>query len=325
MAEGTETAGTGGTTIKLTAVDSAFKDDMTLITRVFLPKKTQPVLKDIREGIATLSTVDSITLLPKTRTNRFYLQNFQINKIEKISIIETFGKSSLYTFNEKAKYYSFSGIVLDTYSPSGKAAGVDGKYYWAQQLQVYYENYLRGGILKRNNQYGSLTLFGNVIYYGYPIQMIFSKTANEDNSQQFQTTWAVIKEVFNESTIKDNEKYIYRSTLDENIGNEQVKAFKELVDKYFINKETLISLETRQASILNNYEAFIDNNMDTDPEDEDFKRLDAAYTEALDKLTKDIEDLTQTMENQTKNILEQKKTLKLDVDTGTYKKILEWD
>lgn len=175
------------------------------LTFIKTGNKKHPEIETIRDGIATIDVVPyPIKGGPSLQsTNRFYLQNIQINKTEKAVPLESFGESSLFTFDEKSKIFSFSGYVLDS---------SDIKHQWAAQLYYFYDTFLKGSILKKNRHIARLVIYKNAVYYGYPLQMVFQKSAAMEHLQQFQMSWAIVKEEYPIHS-KEDEDDIFRKNF----------------------------------------------------------------------------------------------------------------
>lgn len=158
--------------------------------------KKHPSELTVREGVAEMGVVQFLNgVAPLYKSNRFFLQDVQINKVEKAAPVETFGESTLYTFDEKARIFSFSGLLLDTQDGS-RLDELKDRYRWSTQLQYFYDNYLRGDTLKKKKQYGYITIQKELKFYGYPLQIVFTKNASMEHLQQFQTSWLIIKEEY---------------------------------------------------------------------------------------------------------------------------------
>jgi len=124
------------------------------------------------------------------QTNKFIITNITKPRMERFQIVETFGASALYFFNERTKVYTFSGEVADAFFDGAPKE----KYLWGQMLQSLYNDHLRATLLAERQRIAILSA-DRMMLQGYPVQLNISKTADRHNLMSFQMTWIVTKEI----------------------------------------------------------------------------------------------------------------------------------
>lgn len=199
-----------------------------------LPQK-QPIDFIMATDIpATIVVMDAKNSQIRYRTNKFILQSITKSKLEKYQIIETFGKSHLFFFDERTKIYAITGVLLDAFF-GGAHPDLADKYMWAQAMQQFYDLHLRGTRLATMGRIAGLYV-NNVFIKGYPLQLTISKESfNLPEGVQFQMTWAIKQELLLTQT--DHLQRLY----DPNLANKTSTTLqneKQLLNQYFALLQT---------------------------------------------------------------------------------------
>jgi len=100
------------------------------------------VAKRKKDVVSSLSVVhkDGIDS-PIFTTKKFLLQGIEESRAEKYQIIETFGDTFIYLFDEQPKIFSCTGILLNAAAASTRQ---ELSSNWVEQFDVLYDIYLRG-------------------------------------------------------------------------------------------------------------------------------------------------------------------------------------
>lgn len=152
-------------------------------------KKAQAMITIVNYDILTGNSSDSPTSFMST--NKFLLTGLQRQSIEKSQVLETFGEPAIFFFDERVRTYILTGEILD--SLGSDAAGND--YNWSNNLQAFYNNYLRGSILAKNGNIAMLTVLDHEIY-GYPLSLNIASSSYKPNISSFSMNFLVIKHKF---------------------------------------------------------------------------------------------------------------------------------
>lgn len=180
---------------------------------------------------ATIMIMESNASEILYKTNKFILQNISKPKMERFQIVETFGESHLFFFDERTKVYTFAGVMLDAFYVAQDSdlrtvkttddinklkTTLEDKYQWAQGFEDFYDNFLRGTRLAKNGHIAAIYV-DDLLIKGYPIQLVINKeSATLPDAVQFQMTWAVKDEILLRS-------YGARNTYDPD-GGEKLKS-----------------------------------------------------------------------------------------------------
>lgn len=166
------------------------------------------LFKDPGINVVTFETPSVIMILDKKtssvekRTNKFLLQMITKPQQEKFQVIETFGNPHLYFYGQRTRVYNIQGILLDAFydhepgTTSEGTATIDTAYrnQWATGFQNFYNNNLRGTILKDGNKIAALYVNGWIIK-GYPINLTIMKESNAmPDTVSFQMSWVIESE-----------------------------------------------------------------------------------------------------------------------------------
>lgn len=157
-------------------------------------------------GINPINTPATIMILDHTtgkrgtinqQTNKFILQNISKPHNERVQIIETFGKSHVFFYNERTRVYSMQGVMLDAFYQTGDFASTipttQNQYrnMWALGFQQFYNEHLRGWKLKTQGKIAALYTNGWLIK-GYPINLVISKESTTmPEAVTFQMSWVI--------------------------------------------------------------------------------------------------------------------------------------
>ena len=230
-----------GITLPSRAFNSATLD----MSEAGIPEAQTVLFKNPGINVVTFETPSVIMILNKkdstvqTQTNKFLLQSITKPQQEKFQVIETFGKSHLYFYGERTRVYSIQGILLDSFfdhTPEPAIEGprrfVDTSYrnQWATGFQNFYNNELRGTILKDTNRIAALYVNGWLIK-GYPINLTIMKESNAmPDGVNFQMSWVIEKETL--LLANKTDKIFAMKTTD---GGELIKLMNEksaLISKF---------------------------------------------------------------------------------------------
>jgi hypothetical protein len=97
----------------------------------------------------------------------FIIQKIEDQRVEKQTIIETFGDSFIFFFGERPRVFTFSGVLVNSED-----------FNWRSQFWYNYDHHLRGTKLVERNARVFLA-YDSIVVEGYPI----NATATEDSSE----------------------------------------------------------------------------------------------------------------------------------------------
>lgn len=127
-------------------------------------------------------------------SDKFFLQAIGEARQEKVQVMETFGAPSILFFNERTRVYNFRGTMLDAKQKQGTYSD-QIVYNWATAFKMFYEEYLRGSILSKENNIAILTV-NDQVFMGYPTSLTINTDANQPMLGGFQMTWIIIRQYY---------------------------------------------------------------------------------------------------------------------------------
>lgn len=171
----------------------------------------------------------------RQQTNKFILQQISKPHNEKVQIIETFGKSHVFFYDERTRIYSIQGVMLDAFYQSGDfgdtppTASNRFRNMWALGFQDFYNNHLRGWMLKSKGKIAGLYTNGWLIK-GYPINMIISKESTTmPEGVTFQMNWVIEDEYLLNATSAHN---LYDGVKYDGDTAKLVNELNTVIDRY---------------------------------------------------------------------------------------------
>lgn len=194
-----------------------------------IPSQEERYWVETRDSASTNSPARNIEMVRKDRctakiyiiskdlgkvvleTDKFLLTAVQQAKTEKVQLMETFDENSpsILFFGKKTMTYSFGGILMNAGNKSNSSL------QWVQKFQNLWDNYLRGSILSRNQQYALMTV-DNEMYTGYPITFTISKQSVTDETATFSMTWIITahESLLDADSLEDGiPRYVKRDSL----------------------------------------------------------------------------------------------------------------
>lgn len=190
---------------------------------------------------ATLMILDNVTSgenkkgTIRQQTNKFILQQISKPHNEKVQIIETFGKSHVFFYDERTRIYSMQGVMLDAfYQPGGLGDEVPTapnrfRNMWALGFQDFYNNHLRGWMLKSKGRIAALYTNGWLIK-GYPINLVISKESTTmPEGVTFQMNWVIEDEYLLNATSTYN---LYNGVKYDTTSASLVNQLNATIDRY---------------------------------------------------------------------------------------------
>jgi hypothetical protein len=112
-----------------------------------------------------------INLIPPN--TKFFLQQVQENRKEKVQIIDTFGEWIAFFFGSQPEVYNYSGTLLNAKN-----------HNWKSEFQENYEHFLRGSQAVKFRA-TMLLQYDDVVVEGYMLDCSTSLSANEDKAVPF--------------------------------------------------------------------------------------------------------------------------------------------
>jgi hypothetical protein len=109
----------------------------------------------------------------------YIIQRIDDQRVEKQSIIETFGDSFIFFFGERPRMVTFSGVLINTED-----------FNWRSQFWYNYDKYLRGTKLVQRNARAFLA-YDSIVVEGYPINAQAVEESEAPYHVQFQMTMFV--------------------------------------------------------------------------------------------------------------------------------------
>jgi hypothetical protein len=152
----------------------AEKTDQPATIRLIRRRKPEE-LDDIPAGEVRMPWVNLIP--PNTK---FFLEQVNEAREEKVQVIDTFGEWVAFFFGRKPEVYSYSGTLLNAKN-----------HDWKNEFQFNYDNYLRGSQAVKHRATMVLQ-YDDVMVEGYMMNCVISQSAMADKSVPFQFTLLVI-------------------------------------------------------------------------------------------------------------------------------------
>ena len=119
-----------------------------------------------------------INLIPPN--TKFFLEQVQENREEKVQVIDTFGEWIAFFFGKKPEVYSYAGTLLNA-----------SNHNWKNEFQENYDHFLRGTQAVKNRATIFLQ-YDDVMVEGYMLNASISQTSQSDGSVPFQFNLLVI-------------------------------------------------------------------------------------------------------------------------------------
>lgn len=119
-----------------------------------------------------------INLIPAN--TKFFLEQVQENREEKVQVIDTFGEWIAFFFGRKPEVYSYAGTLLNT-----------DNHDWKNEFQINYDAFLRGTQAVKSRSTVFLQ-YDSVLVEGYVLNASISQTGAADNSVPFTFNMLVI-------------------------------------------------------------------------------------------------------------------------------------
>lgn len=138
-----------------------------------------------RKGPEELPAKDSteprvpwVNLIPPN--TKFFLEQVQENREEKVQVIDTFGEWIAFFFGRKPEVYSYAGTLLNT-----------ANHDWKNEFQDNYDNFLRGSQAVKNRA-TIIMQYDDVVVEGYMMNSTITQTSSMDNAVPFQFNLLVL-------------------------------------------------------------------------------------------------------------------------------------
>jgi hypothetical protein len=211
------------------------------------------------------------------RLNRFFLQSFQKQLLERFQITEVFhtekdstNNPEITFFGSRTRQYVLTGIALN--SKSGDTA-LPERYMWSDQLRKFYDEDFRATALVESDNVGKI-VFGDNTWLCYPIGLSFTDDANNPHLSQFTMPCLVLKDYQNTyGVISSNATAIYKLT---DFTRKDYGALNVLASEI-----ASLALELNKLdSEIQFYDAWIDNYIHVDVSDYVEKQKDKEATSA---------------------------------------------
>jgi hypothetical protein len=119
-----------------------------------------------------------VNLIPPN--TKFFLENVQENREEKVQVIDTFGEWIAFFFGRKPEVYTYSGTLLNAKNQN-----------WKNEFQQNYDLFLRGTQAVRHRATMMLT-YDDVIVEGYMLNNSIQMNSAAENSVPFTFNLLVI-------------------------------------------------------------------------------------------------------------------------------------
>lgn len=119
-----------------------------------------------------------INLIPPN--TKFFLEQVQENREEKVQVIDTFGEWIAFFFGRKPEVYNYGGTLLNAQN-----------HNWKNEFQENYDHFLRGSQAAKNRATVVLQ-YDDVLVEGYMLNCSISMTGSSDKSVPFSFNLLVI-------------------------------------------------------------------------------------------------------------------------------------
>jgi hypothetical protein len=134
--------------------------------------------EDFQEKDATEPQLPWINLIPPN--TKFFLEQVQENREEKVQVIDTFGEWIAFFFGRKPEVYSYSGTLLNA-----------ANHNWKNEFQENYDHFLRGSQAAKNR--ATIVLqYDDVVVEGYMLNCSISMNSQADKAVPFSFNLLVI-------------------------------------------------------------------------------------------------------------------------------------
>jgi len=127
---------------------------------------------------STEKRVPWVNLIPPN--TKFFLEQVQENREEKVQIIDTFGEWIAFFFGRRPEIYSYSGTLLNAKN-----------HDWKNEFQQNYDYFLRGSQAVKNRA-TIIMQYDDVVVEGYMLNSTITQAAVADNAVPFQFNLLVI-------------------------------------------------------------------------------------------------------------------------------------
>jgi hypothetical protein len=157
------------------------------LARQLNSKKDQPATIRLirRKGPEEMPAKDStearvpwVNLIPPN--TKFFLEQVQENREEKVQVIDTFGEWVAFFFGRRPEVYSYAGTLLNSQN-----------HDWKNEFQENYDHFLRGSQAVKNRA-TIVMQYDDVVVEGYMMNSTITQTSMADNSVPFQFNLLVI-------------------------------------------------------------------------------------------------------------------------------------
>lgn len=111
---------------------------------------------------------------------KFFLEQVQENREEKVQVIDTFGEWIAFFFGRRPEVYTYAGTLLNAKN-----------HDWKNEFQENYEHFLRGSQAVKNRA-TMILQYDDVVVEGYMMNCAISQDATNSNSVGFRFNLLVI-------------------------------------------------------------------------------------------------------------------------------------
>lgn len=153
------------------------KDDQPAIIRLIRRKKSEELSQEART-YPNEPLVPWENLIPPN--TKFFLEQVQENREEKVQVVDTFGQWVAFFFGQKPEVYTYSGTLLNSKN-----------HNWKNEFQQNYDYFLRGSQAVKNRATVFLQ-YDDVIVEGYILNISMQITAVSNHSVPFSFSVLVI-------------------------------------------------------------------------------------------------------------------------------------
>jgi hypothetical protein len=119
-----------------------------------------------------------VNLIPPN--TKFFLEQVQENREEKVQVIDTFGEWIAFFFGRRPEIYSYTGTLLNA-----------NNHDWKNEFQENYDHFLRGSQAVKNRA-TIIMQYDDVVVEGYMLNSSITQTSVANNSVPFQFNLLVI-------------------------------------------------------------------------------------------------------------------------------------
>lgn len=141
---------------------------------------------------------------------KFFLEQVQENREEKVQVIDTFGEWVAFFFGRRPEVYSYAGTLLNS-----------SNHDWRNEFQENYDNFLRGSKAVENRA-TMLIQYDDVVVEGYMMNCAISQTAMSNHAVPFSFNLLVINRSpmnpqlitylrYKRSSVTDAERLLYEN------------------------------------------------------------------------------------------------------------------